>query len=541
MAYSPTLADTQETINGAQTAAGYNPTLADTHEALAQAQIVQPPQTNPSLLPRIGADALAGLAQFGHGLINAPHNIVNYFSPSLGAKIPAQQDYNYAQMLGVNAPNLGDKLIQGAAQFAPYMALPGGALTQGAAFGATQSQNPVTGALTGAALGKAGELAPTVISAIPSTVKKLTGAVQPQKQAEQILTTLGGGATLEGNAQSLANDISNAYQQQIKNGQAQYQPIFNAFGNNPIYNRVAPIFGISQKGAYENIGNAARENYTGDLKDLHDAFISNPTLNNAHQLQSQLGAEIGSMNYANAKGALDQAGKNTLQTYQKARGALLGDINSYLGSQGLDAVSAYRAATNNWQQNVAPYLADSNLAQIAKGEITNPTYSQINSIFKSPEPEINKVVSDIGQSANNKILYNELGKTQANLTPEKLSGVYSQLDRKGLSSYVTPNLAQQFDQLASKTTARNAVRTGTGALLGAHFGGPIGAAIGATAPSLLSGVVARGAQFLPSLRMQLLNNALINSGAGVRPLISAIYRPLPGAVAADAVNSIGGQ
>lgn len=492
------------------------------------------PQTNPSLLPRIGADALAGAAQFGNNLINAPHNIANAISPSLGAKVPSYlPNYNYSQALGVDAPNIGDKLLQGAVQFAPYMALPGGAIAQGAAFGATQSQNPIAGTLTGGALGAVGEFAPALIKGAGSTIKKATDAVQPQKQAEQILQTLGDGRTLEGNAQSLAQDIQSAYQQQVKNGQAKYAAIFNNYGNNPIYNRLAPIFGNTQKGVYENIANEARQNYGGDLKDLHDEFISNPTLNNAHQLQSQLGAEIGSLSYQNAKGMLDAQGKNQLQALRGSRSAILSDINNYLGNQGLDAVSAYRSATNNWQQNVTPYLADSNLAQIAKGEITNPTYSQINSIFKNPEPEINKVVGDIGAPASNKILFNKIGKTQANLTPEKLTNAFNQLDNDGLSSYVSPTVAQQFDQLVNKTNARNAARTAGGALVGAHFGGPLGAAAGAVATPVLSSLVSRGARYLPSLRMQLLGN--------IAPGASLAYRPLAGAITADTINSTGGR
>lgn len=487
-------------------------------------------QTNPSLLPRIGADALAGFSQFGNGLINAPHNVANAINPSLGARIPTHlPNYNYGQALGVNAPNLGDKILQGATQFAPYMGLPGGAVAQGAAFGATQSQNPVSGAALGGTLGLASKAAPALITGGANLIGKATNAVRPQKFAEQLMGSLSGGNTLEGNAQSLAQDIRNSYQQQVANGQNQYKNIFNALGNNQIYNRMAPIFGTSQKGAYENMGNRARASYDGDLQDLHDNFISNPTLNNAHQLQSQLGANIGSMNYANAKGTLDQAGKNTLQTYQKARGSLLNDINSYLGSQGVDAISGYKSATNNWSQNVAPYLADSNLAQIAKGEITNPTYSQINSIFKNPEPEINKVVNDMGPQANDKIIFNELGKTQTKLTPEKLTTAFNQLDNKGLNSYVTPTLAQQFEQLAGKTTARNNTRIGMGALLGGHFGGTAGAAVGAVGAPILG----RVAQMLPSINLPLKNALLAAAKAG--------YRPLVGAGSAQTVNKFGGQ
>jgi hypothetical protein len=117
----------------------------------------QPAASNPSLLPRIGADALAGLAQFGHGLINTPHNIANAISSSLGAKVPTYlPNYNYGQALGVNAPNLGDKLLQGAAQYAPYAVAAGPELLAqaggGALYGLTQSDTPFKSAGEDAAL-----------------------------------------------------------------------------------------------------------------------------------------------------------------------------------------------------------------------------------------------------------------------------------------------------------------------------------------------------------------------------------------------------
>jgi hypothetical protein len=179
--------------------AGINPSAnAQPIDLFEQAGINVTPQmqTNPSLLPRIGADALAGVAQFGHGLINAPHNLVNVVSPSLAAKIPTQQDYNYSQMLGVNNPNVLDKLLQGFTQYAPYMGLPVGMLGQGVAFGATQSQNPVTGALTAGLLGKAADVAPAVIGAIGSGISKATNAIRPQSFAEQLMQNLIGGRSL---------------------------------------------------------------------------------------------------------------------------------------------------------------------------------------------------------------------------------------------------------------------------------------------------------------------------------------------------------
>jgi hypothetical protein len=131
----------------------------------------------PSFGEKLAPNILAGLAQMGHGLINAPHNLVNQVSPKLASYIPKQQDYDFAGMLKLpKSADLSDKLIRGLAQYSPALLAPeaslgevggaiksipyagrmlkkmiGNALPVGA-FSATQNEeNPGTSAAEGAA------------------------------------------------------------------------------------------------------------------------------------------------------------------------------------------------------------------------------------------------------------------------------------------------------------------------------------------------------------------------------------------------------
>ncbi len=503
-------------------------------------------QTNPSFLPRVGADALAGLAQMGNGILNTPHNIANAISPSMGAKVPGYlPNYNYGQALGVNNPNVGDKLIQGAAQYAPYMMGGEAALATkaadsipslmarlgvqsaaGGAFGATQSQDPAKGAAIGAALGAGGELVPAGLSATAGGIGKAFNAVRPQKYAEQLLSTLGGGNTLEGNAQSLAKDIQGAYKQKVDEGAALYSPVFNQLGDNSIYSA-----GNSTEGAYKNVANELIEDksYDRNLNKLHQQFTDEPTLNNAHALQSQLGSSIRKLQTNDARGNLSVADRSKLQGYQDAQGGLRSDINSFLTSENPALADQYNAATANWAQNVTPYLDNSKLTQIAKGGITNP--KNITSLFAKPEPEIQQIVDDIGPQAANKILYSQLGKRQANLTPESLANAFSKLDENGLGSYVTPSLQQQFEQLAKKTTMRDYAQRagglGVGAVLGGHTGLPYMETIGAGLGVMASPLATKLGQFTPRIPV---NTQAISS------LLAKLYKPTTGAVIANTVN-----
>lgn len=79
----------------------------------------------PSFMQKLAPNILAGLAQGGHEIINAPHNIAQLISPKLGARIPKQQDYDYAQLLGLpDTASLSDKLVRGLAQNLPGIVAP---------------------------------------------------------------------------------------------------------------------------------------------------------------------------------------------------------------------------------------------------------------------------------------------------------------------------------------------------------------------------------------------------------------------------------
>lgn len=145
--------------------------------------LTQPLDQGPSFLEKLPKNIVAGLAQMGHGLINTPHNIANAINPELASHIPKQQEYNYPEMLGLpKEATMADKLVRGAAQYAPAMMMPvanmgiAGAAASlpmrmvaqaapQAAFGATQNPNPVHGALEGAVAGAGGELLGTGIKA----------------------------------------------------------------------------------------------------------------------------------------------------------------------------------------------------------------------------------------------------------------------------------------------------------------------------------------------------------------------------------------
>lgn len=313
--------------------------------------------------------------------------------------------------------------------------------------------NRTGGATEGAALS-------AIADSIPGTfglIGKGINAIRPQKFADDLVQNLGAGKSLENNAQSLAQDIQNAYTKRMQEGSQLYQPVFNQAGNSNLYQALE-----NGAGKYQGLTDDILKNYDFDLKDLHNTFTNNPTFQNAHELKSQLGSAVRQLS---KNPAPDQATRNTIQAYQRAKGAIDADMQGFLNNAHPDLGAQYQAANNYWATHVAPYRDSSQLLKIASGDVTNPR--NISSLFKNPEPEIQKVLSDLPEGSNYKILYNELGKSGAISKPENLLKAYEKLDDKGLSSYVTPDLANKMDTLTSRVKNRDFAQRGVGFLGGA--------------------------------------------------------------------------
>lgn len=297
----------------------------------------------------------------------------------------------------------------------------------------------------------------------------LVNLFKPEAHAQSILDSLGGGKSIESNQQSLAQDIQNSYNKQKSTGSALYDPVFDNLGNNNLYNS-----GIND--TYSSIAEKAQPHYDPDTNDVHDAFVQNPTLQNAHQLQSQLGYNIRQLESAKAKGNFSPASETQRQYYQRAQDAVQNDISSFLTNKDPALKNQYDAATKNWLDNVVPYTDNPALSKIATGDVTNP--GNIATIFKNPEENIQKVVSDLGPDAANKIVYSQLGKNRASSSAQDLLNASKKLDDIGLGSYVTPQLKSQMDLLDAKLKAKSGLQGLGGAAAGAAMLHPLGGSIG---------------------------------------------------------------
>jgi hypothetical protein len=416
----------------------------------------------------------------------------------------------------------------------------------------TSPQNPGTGAAENAGISTGLDL----LGGAPKVYGALAQYVKPNQYAKQLIGSLSPGQNLEENAKSLSQDIENAYKKHQGAASDLYSPVFNRVGNSSIYDPLTDAtttkstsnnfdnindvinhlndknntelktpsdlkdyllnnHGVSFKNnkqildffnsgrhdipassKYISLNPSIADNYNYDLKDLHQQFIKNPTFQNAHNLQAQLGSSIRDLQKTRSKSGLTSADSSVLQGNIAAKTALNSDMNNFLGNSNQNLSDQYQQANKYFINNVVPYRESPQLSQIANGTLTNP--KNIGNLFKSPSDNTLKVIDDLGDSGRNKVLYSQLGNINK---PEKLLDALQKLPNKGFSSYITPQVSQGIEPLANRIMARNLAQRVSGGALGAalaHASGSgmlgmdvLGATLGGLANPTVMGAISK--------------------------------------------------
>lgn len=456
---------------------------------------------------------------FGNAINNLPRGLANMLSPqSMQApilKAPEGRGGELGEFLGNTASFVGGggalNAARGAAEALPGIGrlaeMLGGHGVSGLArralgtglYGAAENPNDRgEGTLKGASLSVALD---TLLPGAGRTVSKITGAFQPQKYTDQLVKILSSGKDIEQVGKSLAEDLKGAYKNRMQEARELYKPVFDKVGNTSLLESMAP-----ENSIYKAVPGDIFRTYDRNLTKMHQKFTEEPTFQNAHELQSQLGAAIRKLDKADTKGTLSVADRNVMQGYQEAQQSLRSDMENFLKNKDPALAEQYANATGHYLENVVPYIENPKIAPIAKGEIENPR--NLKGLFKNPEEGMEKIVEDLGPDALNKIVYAGIGKLPKNATPEQFTRAFEGLGHAGYGSYVTPELRNMVDILGGKLSRRNFLQKGAGFLGGASLVGP-----GSIAAELLGGAVA-GA-ITPSILRTLQKNTGMGMGGGV--------------------------
>jgi polyhydroxyalkanoate synthesis regulator phasin len=299
---------------------------------------------------------------------------------------------------------------------------------------------------------------------------------------DTLLNSITRGKTRLENAEEFGNEIKNNYKIQKDLGAQNYKDNIGKFSNKLMYStkdmpsEAEKLFktsefnikpeGKSQREIFEEYGkylgaktelefsrasDVAREgipdvvkkaNLPGVLQNKFRQFTTNPTFENAHRFQSQVGYEVRDLQKSNARGLLDLEGKEHLSKLQDFRDTLKNIFNerfNKIDNTG-DLANKFNNSTKYWAENVAPYERNPLIAEIAKSfRKVNPAkiMSGMNNILKSND--IDTLSSHIGDNFNKYVLANELGK-KASLSPERLLDSINGLETKGLDIYKTDEI-----------------------------------------------------------------------------------------------------
>lgn len=440
---------------------------------------------------------------------------------------------------------------------------------------------------------KGGVLGATAAS-VPFGVGKIEQGLnylQPQKYAKQILDNLSGGQSLGDATQSVLATVKNAYKQQQENASELYNGVRSNIPSGSIYAPVkrtlagtpdvsptnvslvsrsySPLPGQTNEGldptifgnvfshtedagknissslyssgkqnpasflsgSYPSLPENITDNYTSSLKDMHNDFINNPTFQNAHALQSELGAVSRQLQSGRMAPTIDTL--NSANSLSNARNSLKSDMDTYLRAQNPELADQYQKAAENFQENVVPYRSNPKLYSIATGDTTNITPSALSTIFKAPDEDMQKVINDLPSGTMDKVLYTQLGKDTPSNNPFAFARAYGRLNEQGLGQYISPELQQNLESLQNRIKYRSLAQSAAGGLTAAAHGashgaggavglGMMGAALGSPIMNYLgrrlpldqigSALTAAGGATYPYLYKTAISNLLNNTG-----------------------------
>lgn len=322
-------------------------------------QTNQPEETgkNPSNLFLRGlGDVAAGFGSAGQALHNAPYNITNYFAPETAQRMVksgvgrlfAPDKTNLSEAFGINNPNMFDKTIQGLSGAVPLAAIGGGPIVGGALSGAVLDQeDPLLGGLVGAATGGIAKSIPSVINAFKYRPSKVSNIIKNMISEEGIAANAEPSKALYKTVNE-ATKGKNIYGVKTNKGNLSLENLTAKIPENKI---------IESGIKYKDLNPSRVEKiYTGSkLKLMHNDFLENPTIENAHGLQSKLGTEIRKLQAKETVSkSLDAADRKTLDSYLMARGLLKNDIHSFLNTTEGGLADVYKQAGLLHAKDVVP-------------------------------------------------------------------------------------------------------------------------------------------------------------------------------------------
>ncbi len=342
--------------------------------------------------------------------------------------------------------------------------------------------NEGEGMVLGGAIPAVGETGNALSSSAKSImenpkVHNFLSKFMPEKLADETYQGITGGKSLYETNKDLVNDIRQGHDMRQQEANVYKDYVMNKHGNDVIYESPDPLIST------ETDKSTALMNKIKSLGagDLYKAFESNPTLSNAHQLQSELGSMMGDLKNSPVKTADT---RNEISKIKSARDQLKQHMFDYLKDQ--DQYTAektadmYKRYSDLFKENVEPYLSNKKLKDIVNN---GKTYvKNLHDVFAHPSNtfnrftgkeetgKVNKILQDLPQESQNKILALSLGSRPQNAN--SLLDKLSKAEDKGYGNYLNENIKNNMNELGQRIGNKNKAKiagktAGVGAATGA--------------------------------------------------------------------------
>lgn len=281
----------------------------------------------------------------------------------------------------------------------------------------------------------------------------------PEGTSENIAKNLNsdiiGNKTIGEKSKSLANEIKNKYSELKNYYTDEYNNLFNR--NSGIQSiqtdEKIPVKDVLLKNSdyikkYQDYDFPDK-----NLNDLNNILLNNKSIKNLHDLQSELGSEIGYLKKQKSNNILDSSGKNRLRDYANMRESLKNDLYNNLNNIDPSYGDEYLNTTKNWQEHIIPFHSDKNLREIAEGNIKNPKSSDLINIFRNPEENINSVTSKLSNNAKNNIISLASGKNNFQNSVNDMLSARNNIYNNGIEDYLQPHHEESFNNLLNSKIA----------------------------------------------------------------------------------------
>lgn len=403
----------------------------------------------PSFMDKLAPNILAGLANFGHGIVNSPHNLINLISPQAASYIPKQDEYDFSSMLKLPGTT-GDKLVQGLTEGIPSILMPSAKLGKA---GEVISKVPGAGKYISDALGR---IIPQVGLGAATNENPIEGA-KNMGEAQLIGEILpAGGRAVKGigellNPEKFSRDLTKnieKYYKEAKNKAGKYfEDVKGKHGFDEIYdakNTTRKIgHGVESENYLSLDKKVINKYFPSKVKKLHEDFIKDPTLNKAHKLERELGymSSFYKRNYSKKDPLYDEMARSM----DHARNRLSKDIKVFLGKENKDSLKKWEKGKEIYKNEVVPFEGTSPIMNAANGSrkpfskkealnaLENINYKKINNKNVVPEGHyLQKAFQDLqNKSERGELLQNLMPPLLKQISPNVLGIVQSPyLERK---------------------------------------------------------------------------------------------------------------